>query len=61
MINSKGELSPSIPATCKDYKPLKDKPTGVKCEKLGKLYECQNHTGKKSGCLFCEKFVPYNR
>ena len=57
MINSKGELITSIPSNCKDYKHIKDKPLDVKCEKLGILYECANHTGERAGCLFCEKFV----
>ena len=55
MINNKGELMTSIPKNCKDYSPDKQKPTGVKCDKLGKLYKCNNHKGERSGCLFCEK------
>lgn len=58
MINNKGELITSIPSKCKDYKPINNKPSGVKCEKLGILYECENHKGKKKGCLFCKRFVP---
>lgn len=56
MTNTKGELITSIPAKCKNYAPQKDKSSGVKCEKLGILYECKNHKGQKKGCLFCERF-----
>ena len=56
-INNEGELTTSIPAECKDYNPIKDKPTEVRCQKLGILYECKNHKGERSGCLFCEKFT----
>ncbi len=56
MINSYGELTTSIPSKCKYYLPDKSKPTKVKCEKLGRLFECQNHEVNQEGCLFCEKF-----
>ena len=58
MINDRGELTTSIPKKCQDYNPDKDKPTGVKCNKLGILYEYKNYVGKNKGCLSCEKLVP---
>lgn len=57
MINNKGELTTSIPSSCKDYDPIMDKPSGVKCEKLGVLYKCRNHEGEQSGCLYCKRFT----
>lgn len=57
MINSKGELVTSIPSKCKYYEPIKDKPSGVKCEKLVDLYQCKNHEGERVGCLFCKRFA----
>lgn len=55
-INLQGELMNSVPSTCKFYNPIKSKPTGVICEKLGVLYICANHQGNRPGCLSCEKF-----
>jgi hypothetical protein len=57
MVNSNGELTTSIPSQCPSYRPDRTKPTKVKCEKLGVLYECRNHKGKRKGCLFCEKYA----
>jgi hypothetical protein len=57
MTNHNKELVNSIPSKCDHYDPVKSKPTGVKCEKLGMLYRCRNHSGEVGGCLFCDKYI----
>lgn len=61
MLNNRGELISSIKKDCKDYNPDKTKPTEVRCDKLGMLYECKNHKGTMKGCLFCERYIPLSQ
>ena len=58
MRNLKGEIINSIPSECNLYDPIMNKPLiGVKCSKLGQLYECNNCTIGAIGCLFCGNYV----
>lgn len=55
MINKQGEIISSIPYLCVNYLPNKEKPTKVRCEKLGVLYSCKNYKGQDlEGCIFCK-------
>jgi len=59
MINTAGELTTSIPSICINYNPILNESTKVKCEHLGHLYKCKNHSEKTTGCLFCKNFVKW--
>jgi hypothetical protein len=59
MQNTRGEIMTSVPSVCKNYNPdVAKPPTGIKCAKLGQLYECQNYVGEKDGekntCFPCK-------
>jgi len=54
-IDRDGRLLSAYSDYCKNYKPIKSKPTKVESVKDGTIYECKNLQGR--GCSSCKKLT----